>query len=250
MTCSDVQRILPEMMDGARDTEFQTHLDKCSACSELVSDLKLISSEARQLAESDEPAPRVWLAIAAELRSEGLISDPEPEPGRPVLVPTVRRRWNSWWVVPVAAALLVAGTYVVNLKTAKQIAGQPPVATPAVKPAPDVPAQASNQKPAPQVQVAEQKRSGSVGRSNDQPVFSAPVQTVSTEDQQFLNDVGQRSPRMKAEYENQLRAVNSYIRDAEAYLRQNPGDEDARQHVMAAYEQKAMLYQMALDHIQ
>ena len=55
---------------------------------------------------------------------------------------------------------------------------------------------------------------------------------------------------MKAEYESQLRAVNSYIHDAEAYLKQNPGDEDARQHVMAAYEQKAMLYQMALDHIQ
>jgi len=73
---------------------------------------------------------------------------------------------------------------------------------------------------------------------------------VSTEDRQFLDDVGQRSPRMKAEFESQLRAVNSYIRDAEAYLKQNPGDEDARQHVMAAYEQKAMLYQMALNHIQ
>ena len=248
MTCADVQRVLPEMMEGARDREVQTHLEKCSACAELVSDLELITREARQLAASEEPAPRVWLAIAAQLRSEGLIRAPEPKPGRPVLVPTVGRRWNPWWLVPVAAVLLVAGGYVVRLKTATQIAGQPPVVTPAPKPTPDAPAQAVNQKPAPP--VAEQKRPGVVSRSNDQPVFSAPVQMVSTEDQQFLDDVGQHSPRMKAEYESQLRAVNSYIRDAEAYLKQNPGDEDARQHVMAAYEQKAMLYQMALDHIQ
>jgi hypothetical protein len=44
--------------------------------------------------------------------------------------------------------------------------------------------------------------------------------------------------------------VNSYIRDAEAYAQQNPGDADARQQVMDAYQQKSMLYQMALDHVQ
>jgi len=33
-------------------------------------------------------------------------------------------------------------------------------------------------------------------------------------------------------------------------VQQHPEDEDARQHLMDAYEQKAMLYQMALDHVQ
>jgi len=47
-----------------------------------------------------------------------------------------------------------------------------------------------------------------------------------------------------------LRSVNAYIREAQAYLDQNPGDEDARQHLMEAYQQKAMLYQLALDHVQ
>jgi hypothetical protein len=44
--------------------------------------------------------------------------------------------------------------------------------------------------------------------------------------------------------------VNNYIREVQAYLDQNPDDEDARQHLMEAYQQKAMLYQMALDHVQ
>ena len=55
---------------------------------------------------------------------------------------------------------------------------------------------------------------------------------------------------MRATYENELQSVNSYIRDASAYARENPADEDARKHLMDAYEQKTMLYQMALDHVQ
>jgi DNA-binding SARP family transcriptional activator len=55
---------------------------------------------------------------------------------------------------------------------------------------------------------------------------------------------------MRVTYESQLRSVNAYIREAQAYLDRNPGDEDARQHLMEAYQQKAMLYQMALDHVQ
>src|SRR5208337_5412951 len=105
MTCSDVERVLPELLDDAPDGalpgEVEAHLKSCSACSDLVSDLKLIASEARQLAANEEPAPRVWLRIAAELRAEGLIRDaavrePESVPmsaaPRPILLPTFPRR--------------------------------------------------------------------------------------------------------------------------------------------------------------
>src|SRR5271154_273114 len=123
MTCSDVQRVLPDFLDGepgARlQPDFQAHLKSCPDCSDLVSDLNLISSEARQLAATEEPAPRVWVRIAAELRAEGLIREPETTPGRPVLVtPSPRQRWNAWWLAPVAAALIAAGSYVVSHKPA------------------------------------------------------------------------------------------------------------------------------------
>jgi hypothetical protein len=55
---------------------------------------------------------------------------------------------------------------------------------------------------------------------------------------------------MRATYEDQLRSVNAYIAAAQAYLDQHPDDGDARQHLMEAYQQKALLYQLALDHIQ
>src|SRR5271156_2072781 len=78
MTCADVERVLPELLDGAPDrvgrtnnaafqNAFDAHVKSCPDCSDLVSDLKLIASEAHEMAASEEPPQRVWLKIAAQL---------------------------------------------------------------------------------------------------------------------------------------------------------------------------------------
>ena len=142
MNCEDVERVLPELLDGAPDSayqsEFESHLKSCSDCSDLVSDLKLISSEARQLEATEEPPQRVWVRIAAELRAEGIIKEePQAAFARPVLVPTSpRSRWRVWWLAPVAAAILAAGSYVVSHQAAPQIARQPAAANTTTSPAP------------------------------------------------------------------------------------------------------------------
>jgi Putative zinc-finger len=257
MTCSEVERALPELLDDTPDvaiqTDFEAHLKSCPDCSDLVSDLKLISSEARQLATAEEPAPRVWARIAAELRTEGLIR--EPESTRPILVPTSpRRRWGAWWLVPVAAVLVAASSYLVNHKPAPQLAKQQAPATPVTSPAmtspaPETPAVASHPAPTPAPQQLAQKSAKPTDNAGSS--VASTVEPASTaEDQQFLSEVSTRAPSMRATYENQLRAVNADIRESQAYLDQNPGDPDARQHLMDAYEQKALLYQIALDRIQ
>jgi hypothetical protein len=71
-----------------------------------------------------------------------------------------------------------------------------------------------------------------------------------SEDRQFLSVVSTLSPSMRITYENQLQAVNADIRETQAYVNRNPGDADARQHLMDAYQEKALLYQIALDRIQ
>jgi len=268
MTYSDVQRALPEILEGAPDsafaTEFETHVKSCADCSDLVSDVRLITSDARQLAASEEPSPRVWLRIAAELRAEGLISDPAIRPEfagtsaapRPILVPdSPRRRWSAWWLAPVAAGLVAAGSYVVSHKPAPQVARQQAPATsgtssaPATTPVAETPAVAAASVPAPAPQRMARKSASPtdvVGSAVRPAVEPAP----SAEDQQFLSVVSTRAPSMRAAYENQLQAVNADIRETQAYVNRNPGDMDARQHLMDAYQQKALLYQMALDRIQ
>ncbi|MCU1298133.1 MAG: hypothetical protein JWO91_2411 [Acidobacteriaceae bacterium] len=70
---------------------------------------------------------------------------------------------------------------------------------------------------------------------------------TSDDDQQLLQTVQRRSPAMLASYEDNLRNVNSYIRDAEESAKSNPNDEEAQRILMNAYEQKAMVYEMAVD---
>src|ERR1700690_32373 len=104
MNCADFQEVLPEVIEGGRTAEQESHLKSCPMCSGLVADLDLIASEARQLQDVAEPNPRVWNSIEIALRQEGIIRDPHLWIS---LVPSVPRRWNMAWLAPVAAVLLV-----------------------------------------------------------------------------------------------------------------------------------------------
>jgi len=279
MKCQDVEELLPELLDGAPDSafrsEFESHLRSCSDCSDLVSDLRSISVQARELGASEEPSPRLWLRIAAELRAEGITHDAENTlelaVQRPVLLPAIpRRRWNAWWMVPVAAAILAAGSYTVSHRSsndrtsaeiAKEATSPAPVIAPekneaAVSPAPVVVEAPDEVVEAPHEAVAKNsKNKGAVPASDNgsaqDTLASAPrLGAPSLEDRQFLTAVSTLSPSMRVTYENQLQAVNADIRETQAYVDRNPGDVDARQHLMDSYQQKELLYQIALDRIQ
>ena len=53
-------------------------------------------------------------------------------------------------------------------------------------------------------------------------------------------------PALRAGYASDLRAVDDYIRDAESSARNNPNDEIAQQYLTNAYEQRAMVYEIAM----
>jgi hypothetical protein len=66
-------------------------------------------------------------------------------------------------------------------------------------------------------------------------------------DDDLLLEVAQQSPAMKAEYADNLRRVNEYIQDAKSVIAANPDDQEARRSLMEAYQQKAMLFELAMD---
>lgn len=105
MTCSEFQDILPEMIDGEALGEHAVHLKTCSDCSELVSDLRAISSGAKLLCADDEPSPRVWANLQRTLEAEGLIRTPSQAGG--VLLPGQRHRARWAWVGSIAAVLAI-----------------------------------------------------------------------------------------------------------------------------------------------
>jgi hypothetical protein len=214
MNCTQFQEFLPDVIDGGGNAEQEAHLQSCPVCSSLVADLNLIAGEARQLQEFADPAPRVWNSIEIALRQEGLIRDPQLGP---TLLPPVKRGWSLGWLMPVAAAALLAfGVFVYQRGSREpQQMASVPVA---------VPAAVSNLQTAKQLKIVSNK-----------------------EDQQLLEAVGSRAPAMQAAYASNLENVNAYIRDAEESAQADPNDEEAQQVVMDAYEQRATIYEMALD---
>lgn len=240
MNCAEFQRVLPDIVEGGRSVEQDAHLRSCSMCSDLVSDLNLIAREARTLQASEEPGPRVWSSIETTLREWeadlNLISqqartlqaseEPSPRVWNSIEIalrqeglirqPQRERSLVSWlgqrralaWL-PVAAAFLVAFSLVVFQSGSRQ-----------------------------------EERSSAVAPADER---AALVQPMALDDQQVLEAVSSRSPAVRAAYETDLKSVNAYIRDAEQSAQTNPNDEEAQQYLMAAYEQKAMVYEMALN---
>lgn len=214
MTCEEFELGLPEI-DNRPTVDQESHLIRCSSCSDLVADLKAISQQARLLQSSDEPNPRVWNSIELALREEGLIRNPGeawgsgPKP-QPFLVHVRPKRRRLAWSIPLAiAALLIFGVM-------RERRTSMPNSQVAMSMTPDV----------------------TVER------FAG---TDSADDRQLLQVVSRRSPAMLASYEADLRNVNSYIRDAEETVKINPNDEQAQRYLMNAYEERSMVYEMALD---
>jgi hypothetical protein len=243
MNCVELQASLAEIEDGSsaeRSAEQQAHLNTCPECSALVADLNLIASAAVDLRAADEPSPRVWNSIATKLRQveaelnliaatavdlraaeepsprvwnsieialrqEGLI---RPQRASRSLLPSLSSRW-AWarWMVPAAAALLIAvGVYV------RQHSPSEPLAR-VSSPAPAV----------------------------------SDMAIAGLNDDDLLQEVAQLSPAVKAQYADNLQHVNEYIQDAKNVVADNPNDEEARRSLLEAYQEKAMLFDLAMD---
>jgi hypothetical protein len=203
MNCLQFENALSDYMEGESTSEQRAHLNSCSACSGLFADLNLISSEASSLRDLEGPSDNVWNLLEAQLRREGLIK----QPSRPSQ-PDFFHRWRTAWLVPVAAALLIAAG--IKLYQPAKIGDNQPVAKQHIPAAPAVP-------------------------------------VVSAEDKEIMNRVASRPPAQVAAYRNDLAQANSFIRDAQEAVQNDPNDIYSQQLLMNAYEQKQMVYRLAVD---
>lgn len=210
MTCLQLQESLVELEEGG-SAEQRAHLKTCPKCSALVAELTLIVSAAAELQGADEPSPRVWNSIEIALRQEGLIHPPHA--GRS-LIPFLGSPWmRIRWMAPAAAALLIlVGIYVRQHSS---------------------------------TQPHQQLAYNTAQLASIDAVSDATVAGLNDDD--LLQEVAQQTPATRAQYQDDLRHVNDYIQDAKAVVAANPNDEEARRSLMEAYQQKAMLFELALD---
>ena len=237
MNCVELQASLVEIDDGSSAAQ-QTHLKTCPECSALVAELNLIAASATELRAADDPSPQVWRSIQTELRhveaelnliaasAAELREADEPSP----------RVWNS-----IAIALRQEGLI------------HPPRSNRSL-----LPSFSSRWSWTRWMVPAAAILLLSVGLYL-RPQHSAPVQVARNvtqtpvsdlaglNDDDLLQEVSQQTPAMQAQFAENLRHVNQYIQDAKNVVATDPNDEEARRSLMEAYQEKAMLFELAMD---
>jgi hypothetical protein len=84
--------------------------------------------------------------------------------------------------------------------------------------------------------------------TEQQAVLVAPaVNQSDLNDADLIQEISENTPAMRSQYEENLRRVNESIRDAQTLVDESPNDAEARRSLMDAYQQKSMLFQMAMD---
>ncbi len=208
MTCAEFQKVLPYMIESGANSEQEDHLRGCLVCSDLVADLKYIAEQAKLLLPMYDPHPRVWDGIEASLKREGLVK-PARARGRLLGFPIAGAA--PWIAAAVGVLLMFLGVAVYQRNTS---AG---------------------------------RNGSSLSVANSTAGASTTATTASPEDEAILKQVAAHRPALKNTYEDNLRRVNAYISDAKRNLEQNPDDDQARQHLIDAYEQKTLIYDMAVS---
>jgi hypothetical protein len=81
------------------------------------------------------------------------------------------------------------------------------------------------------------------------PVTSAPSapSVAGLNDDELLQEISGATPAMQQQFRDNLMRANDYIRDAQENVNAHPNDEEARRSLMEAYQQKSMLFEMAMD---
>lgn len=211
MTCAEFQKVLPYIIETGGNAEEERHLRECPICADLVQDLRYIAEQAKLLVPMEDPSPRVWEGIRDGLQREGLV---KPARARGRLLGS----YGAYpWVAAIAAVLLV----VLGITFYRRGQNQQPV------------------------------RGENVVTVPADTTLSVDNAVNEEQDRQILTHVSNTRPAAVAStYEAQMKQVNASIADARRTLQQFPDDDDARQSLMKAYQQKAMMYEMATRSLQ
>lgn len=76
---------------------------------------------------------------------------------------------------------------------------------------------------------------------------TSDLEVAGLNDDDLMQEVAAQAPDMQAEYSASLRNVNESIQDAKSSVAADPNDQEARRSLMDAYQQKAMLFELAMD---
>ncbi len=208
MNCAQFQNECSDVLEGLKTQAHEEHLASCPVCRSLLEDVQEIVAQASQL-PLDEPSAQLWVRLRESLVQEGLIHEDRTQP---VPTPAAGTGWSwpgfSWADALSYGAVAAILVLAFALMVLQQPTGLPP---------------------------------------GDTAIVSQPASgVIDDDDLQLLREVETRAPNAREAYESSLREINTQIEEATRAVAENPNDPQAVQSLMEAYQQKSMVYEMAL----
>lgn len=205
INCTDFQEQFEPRPDGSRDSAAQKHLRDCASCRSFVEDLGAIRAVAHGFDASDaEPPERIWPSLRAQLVQEGIIRNVAPKS-------RVSGLFAGWF--PALPRPALAGAYLAALiAIAFGLSGP--------------------------INSRLNRQRWLDGTQSSTTPLSA--QLMSAEQASFSSLPASESPVTASLHKN-LEIVDNYISLCENSVREEPDNEDARDYLYGAYQQKAEL---------
>ena len=213
MQCSELEIVFEQFDFDSLPEPAREHVAQCSACQHYVADLKGIVAVAHELPAEVDPPARIWIALRAQLVSEGVLH--EEAISRDQSAPW----WQSFadWFRNRAFAAAAVGILIVVAAVSQM--------------------QKTN---APVLETREDGFGPTISVLRQQENDLANMQLAGT------GSASNLSPVDTSLREN-LQQVDDFIADCERRLKEQPSDELAREYLTHAYQQKAQLLSAMID---
>lgn len=217
--CAQFERMLEEQPDGPLPAPAAAHMNGCTDCRSLWSDLEAIRTAGMEWG-SEEVAPpeRLWASLRVQMESEGLIQRSPARAGW----------WATWfgtaprWALAGASIslLLIAAmlaTYQTNAPAGRELGA---VLLPA---------------------------HFSVPGATEKLVAEDLGKTLDGDLKRVFASLPERNPLLASSLRENLGIVDNLIAVCEKSVREQPNDEMTRAYLYGAYQQKAVLLATAMD---
>ncbi len=210
MQCHEFEQALEQQEAAPLPADAAAHLNDCGQCRATVADLDAIQAAARQLTvEEVAPPERLWVALRAQLKSEGLIRE-EAAVGR-------SSGWFGGWLAVFPRPAL-AGAYLAFLVAAAAL-----------------------------VAVQGNLWHDQMSSSPPAPATTAALSSQLAMESRTVQAMRQHDPVVTASLRKNLDIVDNAIATCEKSVREEPQNELAREYLYGAYQQKAELLAMMME---
>lgn len=201
--CEEFQNHLESWLEESHDPVMEAHVYSCPHCNSLVEDIGAIRAAAFEWAyPEEEPSPRVWPSLRAQLEAEGLLNQDR----------------TSWWQrvsarLPVFSRPALAGAYLAALVAVSFAISGP----------------------------GEMRADRQLWLESAENT-SQPLQVdLDLAEQATVSTFPQSNSAVNTSLHKSLAIVDNYIVMCEKGVQDDPQDEVAREYLYDAYRQKADL---------